>query len=155
MTVEACGAEAAAALASVHASAFAGRAERPWSEAEFTLLLGQPGVQALVDGVPPRGFALWRIIGTEAELLTLAVLPEVRRQGVAARLVGEVIGRAAATVAERLVLEVGCENKPALRLYGGTGFREVARRPDYYERNGRREDALVLARSIGGPRTKE
>lgn len=151
MSVLACGAEVAADLAALHAQGFAGRDERPWSEAEFALLLRQPGVQALVAGTPPVGLALWRIAAAEAELLTLAVVPDARRTGVGMGLMAAVITGAGAAGARLLVLEVGTGNEAALSLYAGAGFHEIALRPSYYERGGAREDALVLARPLDGP----
>ncbi len=49
--------------------------------------------------------------------------------------------------ATRMLLEVEHTNAPAITLYGGYGFREVSKRPDYY---GPGADALVLERHLEG-----
>ena len=72
------------ALAALHARAFAGGVPRPWSAAEFAALVGEAATLiAARDG----GFALGRVAGPEAELLTLAVDPDARRRGIGSALV--------------------------------------------------------------------
>jgi len=131
--------DTAARLAAVHATAF----PAPWDAAAFEGLLDQPGVFALEEA---DGFILLRAIADEAEILTLAVRPAARRQGVGARLVSEGAVAAVARGATRLFLEVAQDNASALALYARAGFAEAGRRAGYYARpGGRREDALILA----------
>ena len=132
----------AARLADLHAGAFAA----PWDAAAFETLLGQAGVFAIEA---PEGFILIRSVADEAEILTLAVDPAARRQGVGARLVREGAAEAAARGATRLFLEVADDNAAALALYAGAGFIEAGRRPGYYARpDGSRQDALILALNL-------
>jgi len=134
--------ETAARLAALHAEAFAA----PWDAAAFEALLGQAGVFALEEA---DGFILLRTVADEAEILTLAVRPAARRQGLGARLVGAGSRAAAARGATRLFLEVAEDNAPALALYAAAGFVGAGRRPGYYARpDGGREDALILARNL-------
>ena len=129
-------------LAALHAQAFAA----PWDAAAFETLLGQAGVFAIEA---PEGFILIRSVADEAEILTLAVDPAARRQGVGARLVREGAAEAAARGATRLFLEVADDNAAALALYAGAGFIEAGRRPGYYARpDGSRQDALILALNL-------
>ncbi|MDZ4062926.1 MAG: GNAT family N-acetyltransferase, partial [Brevundimonas sp.] len=109
-------------------------------------LLGQAGVVAIEA---PQGFILIRSVADEAEILTLAVDPGARRQGLGARLVREGAAAAAARGAARLFLEVADDNPAALALYAGAGFTEAGRRPGYYARpDGGRQDALILALNL-------
>lgn len=127
------------ALAGIHAQAF----DHGWSAAEIATLLGAPGTFAVAED---RGFILVRAIAGEAEIITLAVTPTARRQGLARRLVEQAVVRALALEAETLFLEVADDNVPAMALYRGLGFEIVGRRRGYYARpNGDPPtDALVM-----------
>jgi ribosomal-protein-alanine N-acetyltransferase len=132
------------ALARLHAAAFAG--ERPWSAAEFALLLSLPGALLLGED---RAMLLARLAADEAEVLTLATDPAHRRQGLAATLLGRFHAEAALRGAARAFLEVASDNLPARALYAAAGYREDGRRPRYYRRaNGRAADALLLSRPL-------
>jgi len=136
----------AARLAAIHAGAFAGPHDTPWSEAAFADLLGQPGVFALESA---DGFILMRAVADEAEILTLAVRPEARRAGQGGRLVGEGVLAAAARRAGRVFLEVADDNAAARALYARAGFLEAGRRPGYYAApDGSRRDALLLVLNL-------
>lgn len=135
-------ADTAARLAELHATAF----PTPWGAPAFETLLDQDGVFSLEE---TDGFILMRAVADEAEILTLAVRPAARRQGLATRLLAKGATAAAARSATRLFLEVAADNAGALALYGGAGFAVVGRRPGYYARpGGGREDALILARNL-------
>ena len=131
-----------AALAALHAQAFAA----PWSACEFAELLSQPGVVAIAES---DGFVLIRIVLDEAEILTLAVLPKARRQGLGRRLVEEAAVAATKGGAARLFLEVAEDNAPARALYDRAGFSQIGRRKAYYAQgDGSRTDALVMSRNL-------
>ena len=134
----------AAALAALHRRCFT--VPRPWSAAEIAGLLAAAG--AILIAVP-QGFALGRAVAGEAELLTLAVAPEARRQGIGRGLVTDFIARAAAQGAATVFLEVAADNAAALALYRAAGFAEAGRRRGYYRRpDGAAADALVLRRAL-------
>jgi ribosomal-protein-alanine N-acetyltransferase len=135
----------AASLAALHATAFTDT-PRPWTAVEFAGLLAQPAT--LVTRLP-GGFALGRVAGPEAELLTLAVRPDARRRGLATRLVAAFEAEAAARGAEECLLEVAETNAGARALYGGLGYLAVGRRPGYYRRPAAAPvDALVLRKFL-------
>lgn len=128
-------------LARLHATAFTD-APRPWTAVEFANFLADPAVLLAFE---PGGFALGRVTGPEAELLTLAVAPECRRAGIAARLLDRLTEMFAGADAEEILLEVAVSNTAARALYAGRGFLEIGRRPRYYTReSGPPIDALVL-----------
>ena len=110
----------AARLAALHATAF----PAPWDASAFEVLLDQTGVFVLEQ---PDGFILIRGVADEAEILTLAVRPSARRQGLGARLVGEGGAVAATRGATRLFLEVADDNAAALALYARAGFAAARR----------------------------
>ena len=151
----------AAALAALHATAFA----RPWDEAAFAGLLAKPHVTALAAA---QGFILLQhvprgkntgidadtdadtaadkegavALTVEAEILTLAVHPEARRQGLARRLISAAIDHLAV---EKIFLEVAEDNHAAVALYQACGFAESGRRVNYYKNaDGSRSDALLM-----------
>ncbi len=131
-----------AALARLHAACFG--VPRPWTAAEFAALLADPAVFVCARR---GGAALGRVAADEAELLTIAVEPAARRQGLGRALLAEVLAQAAARGAARLFLEVAADNAPALKLYRAAGFAEAGRRRGYYAGSGRAPvDAIVMAR---------
>ena len=94
------------------------------------------------------GFVCFRVVGEDAELLNLAVLPPFRRQGIGVLLVQQMLREVAEKGAKRIFLEVRDSNLPALRLYEHLGFETVGRRPGYYTNPP--ADALVLQRRLTG-----
>lgn len=80
------------------------------------------------------------------ELESIAVRPDVRRQGAGTVLLHAVLTWAAQHGARRLALEVRAGNAPALRLYENFGLRLQGRRPGYY--TDPPEDALLLAMPV-------
>ena len=78
-------------------------------------------------------------------MLTLAVDPAARRQGLGRRLLSAAISWAAAAGATAMFLEVDSANQPAVSLYRTKNFAEVGRRRAYYADGG---DALVLRREL-------
>ena len=100
---------------------------------------------ARAPALPAEGFALWRRLGEEGEILSFAVAPEARREGLARALLSEVMVSASAEGVAAMFLEVDAGNAPAIALYKSAGFQQVGRRRRYY-RNG--ADALVLRRAL-------
>jgi len=134
----------AEALAALHAQCFT--TPRPWTAAEFADMLAQP-LAFLV--CLPEGFALARMAGPEAELLTLAVHPAVRGQGHGRALLRGWLAEAARRGASDAFLEVASDNAVAISLYLAEGFQELGRRRGYFQRPDRtRLDALVMHKAL-------
>lgn len=124
-------------MAAIHASAFA--APNAWSRDVFSLQLALPNVFGLLCSA--GGTILVRVAADEAEILTLAVSPAVRRGRIGSALLREAMTRAAAIGATVMFLEVSVANSAARHLYTRAGFVEAATRRHYYSDN---SDALVL-----------
>jgi ribosomal-protein-alanine N-acetyltransferase len=83
-----------------------------------------------VDGDRVAGFLVSRPLGLgEGELLNLAVEPGFRRNGVGKALLQAFL----AEFSGGAYLEVRESNAAALYLYKSLGFKEVTRRPGYYQ----------------------
>lgn len=134
----------AAALAAIHGEAFP-PGER-WGRDAMALQLELPGVFALID--PRGGMIIARVAADEAEILTLAVLPDHRRHGLARGLLAEAASVAAAHGAVALFLEVALRNIPARGLYDAAGFTLVGQRRRYYADG---DDAHVMRRQLSPP----
>jgi [ribosomal protein S18]-alanine N-acetyltransferase len=133
--------EDATALADVHARAFA----NAWTAEQIADLIVRPEVFGLAA---PDGFILLRAMAGEAEVLTLAVSPVRRRQGLGRALVSAGLQAARTAGAEAAFLEVAADNEAAIALYEDAGFRRVGLRRGYYSRPGGAIDALVLRRDL-------
>ncbi len=127
----------AEAMALLHAAAFP--PPEQWGAAAFAAQLGSPGVFGLLD--ERGGLVLARVAADEAELLTVAVHPGVRRRGFGRSLLDAILGEAARRHAAAMFLEVAESNAPARALYASAGFTAVGIRPRYYPSGA---DALVL-----------
>jgi ribosomal-protein-alanine N-acetyltransferase len=131
------------ALATIHAAAF----DPAWETGAISVLMtAEGGLALLAEG----GFILIRTVAGEAEVLTLAVEPAARRQGIGKALVQAAV-EAAQAAAEAIFLEVAADNTAALHLYAACGFEPVGRRAGYYRRAGAEMDALVLRKTLNVP----
>ena len=137
----------AGAFATLHAVSF----RHGWSDDEFERMLGERNIVAhrATAGRALHGFILSRLAGGEAEILSVAVASARRGRGLARALLTLHLRRLAGLGAGAVFLEVDEDNEPARRLYRRAGFREVGRRPGYYQQ-GRDQAAaaLVLRRDL-------
>jgi len=139
--LEPAGVAHAAAMAAIHRLAFP--PGETWGTDAIALQLALPGVFGWLD--KRGGMILARIAADEAEVLTLAVVPEARRRGVGTRLLDTAMRLAGARGARTAFLEVSVGNTAAIALYARAGFTPVGRRPRYYADG---TDALVLRRTL-------
>ncbi|WP_116083211.1 GNAT family N-acetyltransferase [Tropicimonas sp. IMCC34011] len=136
--------EDAAELAALHGRCFT--KPRPWSATEIASLARSPGAFILGDA---SAFLLGRAIAGEAELLTLAVDPALRRQGRAGALLSGFETEALLRGADTAFLEVSDLNAAARALYGANGWSEAGRRARYYSTpDGAQVDAVVLTKPL-------
>lgn len=139
------GASHAPVLAALQAACF----DSPWGEQAFSDLLTLPGHRAwlVTRAQVPLGYALFQLVAGEGELLSIAVTPEARGQGVGDWLLAQTLHYCNASGIKRMILDVSAENAAARALYDKYGFRQVGLRKNYYHSSdGRKFDALVLSR---------
>ena len=92
------------------------------------------------------GYIGSRIVLDEADITNVAVRPQYRRQGIAARLVSMMLEQMAEKGVVSVLLEVRESNLPAQNCYAQAGFTVVGRRKNYYELP--KEDALLMGREL-------
>lgn len=120
----------------------------PWSDATFRGLLRRRDAEMITAEAHGRvvGYAVFWCVLDQGELGNVAVAAPARGLGIGARLVAEVLLRAARRHIREVFLEVRPSNSVARRLYEQYGFRAVGRRRNYYQEPV--EDALVLRRVL-------
>jgi ribosomal-protein-alanine N-acetyltransferase len=116
----------------------------PWSLAMFVLELSKPSGVCLIAATSGRtsGYLICSRYDQVWHLMNIAVDPDVRRRGIASRLLGEMIARTGAQAP--LTLEVRTSNAGAIALYERFGFRSAGMRRRYYSDTG--EDAVIMWR---------
>ena len=121
---------------------------RPWNAPTFAEFLAGPGS---VLTFRPSGFALGRVVLDEAELLTIAVDPAHRRQGIARDCLMEFMQQCEELGAKSAFLEVADTNAAARALYRATGWSEAGRRKRYYRtETGDFIDAILMSTKLNG-----
>lgn len=106
-----------------------------WEVSQY--LLYEVSVAEYRPGI--AGFLVTRTLGpSESEILTLAVAPPFRRQGIARTLLETFLRRVQGTV----YLEVRASNQTAQKFYKSLGFESITERPEYY--SAPCESAIVL-----------
>jgi ribosomal-protein-alanine N-acetyltransferase len=139
--IEEAGAAHPSVLAAIHAAAFP--PPDAWNAGVIAGHLGMPGVFALLH--KSGGMIMARVAADEAEILTLAVIPQARRSGIARALLDRALAEATRRGAARIFLEVAANNSAARALYAACGFTQAGARPRYYADG---SDALLLARPL-------
>jgi [ribosomal protein S18]-alanine N-acetyltransferase len=145
--VEAVSCAVAGPISSLHAACFP---EDPWDEAAIAQILRMPGFFGRVgwDEDVPVGFALALDLGKEAEILSLGVVLESRRNGMGSSLLAALFHDARLRASDSVVLEVAVNNTAARALYAASGFTVVGYRRNYYRRTGCSIDGLILRRPL-------
>ena len=83
--------------------------------------------------------------GVEADVLTVAVLPEFRRQGIAKEFMRQIEQWSKERGASAMMLEVEHTNESAIALYKNLGYMKISVRMDYY---GPGKDAFVMRKDF-------
>ncbi|CAO1653382.1 ribosomal protein S18-alanine N-acetyltransferase [Salinibacterium sp. NSLL150] len=86
----------------------------------------------------------------QADIQTIAVSSDARRQGIGRALMHALMVEARDRGASELFLEVRDDNPSAQRLYDSLGFERIAVRPNYYQPDG--VDAIVMRLTIPEPK---
>jgi ribosomal-protein-alanine N-acetyltransferase len=91
-------------------------------------------------------YAFIRRLADELHILKIAVIPALRRHGIATWFLDRCFTAGARQGANSAYLEVRPSNIPAIELYEKLGFNEIGRRPKYYADS--KEDALVMMKDL-------
>ena len=113
------------------------------SRRAFRGFVAVPYINAL-----PIAHVLFLASGGMADIVSVAVAPELLRRGVATRLLLFAFADLAGEGVEEISLEVAVDNAPARALYERLDFCEVGRRLGYYRRDRKLVDALVMCRTL-------
>jgi [ribosomal protein S18]-alanine N-acetyltransferase len=134
------------AVAALEASTFT----NPWTREMLERELRQSDVARVyvlrLPGRPVAAFCACWVVYDELHINTLAVDPDLRRQGLATLLLRRLMADAVREGAKAAFLEVRRSNEVALRLYESLGFAVTATRRNYYTQP--EEDALVLTAAL-------
>ena len=124
-------------LANLHKKCFP---NKPWSADDFRDLK-QSGCEIIMS---QNGFIVYRIVVDEAEIITIGVNPEKRRQGIASAMIGIIEKNIKNQGVKKLFLEVASNNISGLKLYENCGFKTVGLRPKYYDG----VDAILMSKDL-------
>lgn len=124
----------------------------PWSEAQLAAVIDLPGGFGLIAEQDEEivGHLLGRVVVDQGEILSVAVAPRWRRQGIAGTLLDQAMGDLARRQVTSVWLEVRVGNSGARALYASRGFTPRGHRLRYY--SDPTEDALIMAWDAPPPR---
>ena len=91
-----------------------------------------------------NGFIVYRTVADEAEIITIGVNPEMRRNGIASAMIGIIENDIKNQGVKKIFLEVAANNEAAQKLYENTGFKVVGTRPKYYDGI----DAILMSKEL-------
>lgn len=117
----------------------------PWTLQHFVDELDNPVASVDLYWCRDRlaGYLCSWLVAGELQIQNLAILPALRRRGIAARLIECVFTRSRSAGLASAWLEVRTSNVPAIALYEKFGFSACGRRAAYYPDG---EDALIMSR---------
>ena len=122
---------------------------RPWNKDHFAHEIRSPHSFPFVceseRGI--AGYICLTVLFELAEILDIAVAPDVRGRGVARRLMQHALGAASGSGAQLVSLEVRSSNVPAISLYRRFGFEQCGVRPRYYDGA---DDAVIMEKILSG-----
>jgi ribosomal-protein-alanine N-acetyltransferase len=126
--------------------------DSPWSMGQFKEeFKGVPNSRYFLVSVNDEdqivGYAGVLVVapGVEADVLTVGVLPEYTRKGIATYFMKALEGWAISKQAPAMMLEVGTENTAAITLYEKLGYENISMRKGYY---GAGLDAFVMRKEL-------
>lgn len=123
----------------------------PWSQEQCQKALLQKTFVAFGAWMPEKTLVAYisaYLPDKEMEILNIAVLPQLRRQGLARKMLAAVLQAAHKMGMQKASLEVRASNIAAINLYESMGFRQAGIRKRYYSDN--QEDALIYCREFHG-----
>lgn len=136
-------------LAKIHAEGFF----HGWQVSDFVSYLADQHQTPIYVACDARrkiaGFAILRLAGEEAELLTIAVHKKWQGKQIGTALMRATLDDLLKTPARQFFLEVDEQNASALALYQKLGFVKIAERKAYYPRpDGTAATAVVMRATL-------
>jgi [ribosomal protein S18]-alanine N-acetyltransferase len=104
------------------------------------------GLKEPEPGERVLGFAVAQPFRKTGRILTLDVVPEARRHGLASRLMLECEERVRRRGCTEMYLETAVNNEAALKLYHKLGYRIIRTLPGYYHSHGL--DAFLMGKNL-------
>ena len=127
-------------------------ADSPWSMGQFKEeFKGVPNTRYFLVASNSEdqivGYAAVLVVapGVEADVLTVGVLPQYLRQGIATHFMAELEKWSLSKQAPAMMLEVGTKNLSAIKLYEKLGYQKISTREGYY---GPGLDAFVMRKEL-------
>lgn len=124
----------------------------PWTRKMFEVELTQNPFGHLYVARPAElsydlvGYVCFWVVFEELRLMTLAVEPSRRRQGIGRTLLHQAMALGRKQGATKALLEVRASNAAAVRMYEESAFRQTAVRARYYANP--IEDAVLMERQL-------
>lgn len=121
----------------------------PWSRKMFERELSNRSSRSTVFTINDEvvGFICYWAIQNEAHLLTVAVHPQHRREGIGKAIMSHMEQMCLKEGLNRIILEVARRNEEARNLYKSFGFNAIGFRKRYYKEID--DDAIVMEKWLG------
>jgi ribosomal-protein-alanine N-acetyltransferase len=111
------------------------------------MLIARVARAPIIEHQRIAGYIVARESAGELHINNVAVRDQFRRRGIGSALLARIMEAARRLKVRVAFLEVRSGNLAAQALYEKTGFKAIARRPDYY--SDPREDAVVMSLTLG------
>ena len=113
---------------------------KPWSASDFADLK-KSGCEIIAS---QNSFIVYRCVADEAEIITIGVAPNARRNGIGSALLTIIEKNIKNQGVNKIFLEVASNNIAGKKLYENNGYKVVGIRPKYYDGI----DAVLLAKDL-------
>ncbi len=121
----------------------------PWSEQNFRdSLHSKDQCWILENNNAIIASGIVSLVMDEASLLNITVCPDYQGQGLGRKMLEFLMSESLRSGASVCFLEVRESNKAAIALYISSHFSQVGIRKNYYQLQGRGENALVMKREL-------
>ena len=111
------------------------------------MLIARVAPAPIIEHQRIAGYIVARESAGELHINNVAVRDQFRRRGIGSALLARIVEAARRLKVQVAFLEVRSGNVAAQALYEKTGFKAIARRPDYY--SDPVEDAVVMSLTLG------
>ncbi len=113
---------------------------KPWSASDFADLK-KSGCEIIMS---ENGFVVYRCVADEAEIITIGVAPDARRNGIGSAMLCIIEKNVKNQGVNKIFLEVASTNTAGQKLYKNNGYKVVGIRPKYYDG----VDAILMSKDL-------